>query len=67
MLEIILPSPLRKHLIHDLGMLSAIGDPSLYAKFDNYVLIRVSGVQVDDSINAESTAFEQITQRRSKR
>lgn len=49
-----------EHLINDLDMLSVISNPALYAKFDDSILIVVSGIQVDNCLCAGSTASKQL-------
>lgn len=55
-----------EHNVNDLGMLSAPGDASLYVKRstpkDDSSVDGVSGMYVDDSINAGNERFEQLTE-----
>lgn len=50
------------HVVNDLGMQPLRSDPALYAKFINQELCGITGIQVDDSLNAGDQRFEKITE-----
>lgn len=52
---------LEEHIINDLGMQSVVSDPALFAKIEEGKLTGLSGVQVDDCLNAGLDSFEKHT------
>lgn len=52
---------IEEHAINDLGMTALLSDSALYAKFAGGRLIGISGLQVDDCLNAGNKEFEELT------
>eukprot|EP00171_Calliarthron_tuberculosum_P008498 IDg8498t1 len=58
---------LKKHMLDDLKMIPAKGDPSLYTKHICQRLTGIAGVYVDDLIQAGDPEFREFTKRTAKR
>lgn len=52
---------IEEHTINDLGMTPLVSDSSLYARHRGKELIGISGLQVDDCLNAGNKEFEELT------
>lgn len=50
------------HAVNELEMRPTVGDQALYTKSQNSKIIGVSGLYVDDSLNAGTLEFEKLTE-----
>lgn len=50
------------HVANDLDMIFLISHAALFGKFEDKKLIGLSGLQIDDSLNAGNMAFEDLSE-----